>query len=245
MISTFDAVISIESLCISKLPVPLSNLINCDASPIANSCVVLLLAIQIPAVVELTLSLPLLIIPCVVLPVNCKFFVSVKPSLILPTFVVPPSNSITPCANDIDDCVEEICTSPSPASNSKLLAANDNALSSNFMKSVASPTANSISWLLFANQNPSVVDAADVLPLNISAVDEVPFIVICLFEVLPRVIVGDVVEPSITIDLSPYDADLCCDDICKSPSFTSSSNFEEVICTLLPSYFIPLVASPI
>ena len=45
-----------------------------------------------------------------------------------------------------------------------------------------------------------------------------------------RQIVGDDVEPSIIIALFPYDADLCCDDICKSPSFTSNSNLDEVMC---------------
>ena len=73
----------------------------------------------------------------------------------------------------------EICTSPSPASNSNFLVVTSSSSSLNFMKSVASPTTNSAAELLFANQNPAVVDVADVLPVAIYPFTEFPNISIC------------------------------------------------------------------
>ena len=56
---------------------------------------------------------------------------------------------------------------------------------SNFIKSVSLPTANSGSVLLFANQNPAVVDVAEVLPVAIYPTVLLPTISIRLVELAP------------------------------------------------------------
>ena len=223
-----------SSLAICKLPVPLLNLIYCVAVPTLNSWTPSLFAIQTPALVlSLNEYLPLLIIPVVALPVNCKFFVSSEPTLIKPFwFAWSPIISIVLCPNDIEECSEEICTSPSPASNSNLDEVICTWLEANFIALVESPTWNSEFALLFAIQKPSVKESTESLPLDIEPLAWLPNISICLFEVPPTRIFA--LLPSFFNNISPSanDIDVLPLDICKSPLPASTSNLSVLISPL-------------
>ena len=67
--------------------------------------------------------------------------------------------------NDIDVSADDICNSPVPALSSKVCVVIDNEPPSYLIEFIESPKWNSGSVLLFANQNPAVVEPTSVLPL--------------------------------------------------------------------------------
>ena len=83
----------------------------------------------------------------------------------LPSIIILPCGLSEVCPKLIEDSFVDIWMVD--ADTSSLRDANSIVPPSNFIKSVAFPTWNSGSVLLFANQNPAVVDVADVLPVAI------------------------------------------------------------------------------
>ena len=118
------------------------------------------------------------------------------------------------------------------------------------MKSVESPITNSASALLFANQNPSVVSAADVLPLLITPNVALPVICTSFPRVLPtlRYEIPLLALPNFNVP-SANDIECWVEDNCKSPVFASNSNLLVFISNELPEAdewnFKKSVSSPI